>query len=268
LSPVVIRLKDLDDYEDGQLQRQKMASCFVAFVQDIGPDMTDEDEECDELGEKLEPAQIEFLPPGKTVTFADPPAVQNYNEYVTTLLHGIATGVGMSYEVLTGDLSQVNFSSARMGWLEFSRNIGAWRDGILTPYLLDPVAKDFMEILTIMGANVENILPVHTPPKREMIDPTKEIPAAVEALRGGLTTWSDEISALGKDPKEHFQQYKQDLQALDELGIKLDSDPRQQKTSNIASNQQGEENETNSGARTKLAGKLQAGDLQRERQLN
>jgi capsid protein len=32
--------------------------------------------------------------------------------------------------------------------------------------------------------------------------------------------------AQGKDVKEHLQQYKQDMDALDELGIKLDSDPR------------------------------------------
>lgn len=74
LSPVIVRLKDFDDYEDAQLLRQKIAACFTAFVQDINGDFSDADEECDDdLGDKIEPAIIEHLPPGKTITFTNPP---------------------------------------------------------------------------------------------------------------------------------------------------------------------------------------------------
>lgn len=228
LAPVVIRLKDLDDYEDAQLMRQKIAACFTAFVRDISAEQVDPDEkpEANDLAEKLEPGIIEHLPNGKMIEFTNPPTVSNFAEYKNATLHGIAAGVGVTFEVLSGDLSQVNFSSARMGWLEFQRNIDSWRSGIIVPHFLDPIVEDFRNVLSIQGMDTSKLKAQHVSPKREMIDPTKEIPATIEAIRGGLTTWSDEIMAIGKDPGAHFQQYKKDMDLLDQLGIKLESDPR------------------------------------------
>lgn len=228
LAPIVVRLKDLDDYEDAQLVRQKIAACFTAFIRDIGPDMTDADEECadEDLGDRVEPGIIEHLPPGKTVEFGNPPEVQNYEGYVTKVLQSIAVGIGVTYEVLTNDYSNVNFSSGRMGWIELGRNIKAWRERIMNAHFLNPIAKSFLRTAEVMGMPTSGITVVHVPPKREMIDPTKEVAATKEAIRAGLTTLSDELMAQGKDPEEHLEQYQKDLELLDELGLKLESDPR------------------------------------------
>lgn len=229
LAPVIVRLKDLDDYEDAQLLRQKIAACFTAFIKDMSGEFAeDDDEDCEEveLAERIEPGLIEELPRGKEVQFSNPPEVQNYGQYVGAVLRAVAAGLGVTYEVLANDYSQVNFSSGRMGWIEFSRNIKSWQDHIIYPHMLDPIAKDFLATATILGIKTDGVGFVHVPPKREMIDPTKEIPATVDAIRAGLTTLSDEVMALGKDPKAHFAKYAKDMQELDKLGLKLSSDPR------------------------------------------
>lgn len=242
LAPVIVRIKDLDDYEDAQLVRQKIAACFSVFVRDMNGDLNDTDETSSDLGDKVEPGLIEYLPTGKTVEFANPPEVQNYKEYVSAMLHSIAAGLGVTYETLTGDLSQVNFSSARMGWLEFQRNLQTWRENIIYAHFLDHVAEEYLQFLKIMGQNVEGMTWVHVPPKREMIDPTKEVPSTIEAIRAGLTTLSDEILAQGKDPQEQLDQIAADMKALDSKGIILESDPRVpkdsgQKANEVASNE-------------------------------
>lgn len=247
LAPVIVRLKDLDDYEDAQLVRQKVAACFAAFVKDINGDIDSEDD-CD-LGEKIEPGIIEFLPPGKDIEFATPPSVENYKEYITTNLRAIASGLGVTFENLTGDLSEVNFSSGRMGHLEFQRNIDAWRSNIIISQMIDPIVSDFKEMATLLGIKTDGLNFVHVPPKREMIDPTREIPATINAIRGGLTTLSDEIMAQGNDPEEHFLQYSKDLETLDALGITLDSDPRNtSKGGNIQVEVSSNEQEENKGS--------------------
>lgn len=225
-APSIIRLKDLDDFADATVMRQKVAACFSAFVRDISADLTDEGEDCSDLGDRIEPGTIEHLPPGKQIEFVDPPGVQNYKEFVTVELHGIAAGLGVTYEVLTGDMSEVNFSSARMGWIEFHRNIQAWRKQIMVLQLLDPIVRDFRNALNVFGIDSKAITHRHTPPRREMIDPTKEVPAIIDSIRGGITTLSDEIMAQGKDPGEHLEQYQNDNALLDELGLTLDSDAR------------------------------------------
>lgn len=231
LAPCIVRLKDFDDFEDAQLMRQKIAACFTAFVQDIpnqGLDVLTEDttEEEDDISSRIEPAMIEKLPSGKTITFANPPSVQNYGEYTGVILRGIAVGLGITYEVLTGDYGNVNFSSGRMGWIEMFRNVDTWRDDILGTQFLDEVTKDFMTVSEILGFPFTGYTWIHISPKREMIDPTKEVPAAIMSIKGGLSTWTEEIGAKGKDVAEHFAQYAEDQALLDKLKITLMSDAR------------------------------------------
>ncbi len=112
---VVLTLKDLDQYEDAELMRQKIAACFAAFVSDAsgaGTAIGTEDPD-DSTIETLEPGMIHQLPAGKTVTFGNPPSVTS-DALPIRNLRKIAAGLGISYEALTGDYSMVNYSSARM----------------------------------------------------------------------------------------------------------------------------------------------------------
>lgn len=234
-APVMINVKDLEDYEDTQLVRQKIAACFTAFIidQESGDGLTNE--EVEDI-ERFEPGIIEKLNGGKDITFANPPTVENYNEYITTMLHKIATGFGITYESLTGDLSQVNFSSARMGWLEMSRNIQKWQHSIMIDQILKPSIEWFYEALELMGVRTDGVEVTFVSPAREMIDPTKEVPAKIKAIRGGLMTLSEAILEQGKNPEDHFAQYKADNDLIDENSFTLDSDPRKVNQTGIVQN--------------------------------
>jgi len=59
-------------------------------------------------------------------------------------LHAIAAGVGLTYELLTGDLSQVNYSSIRAGLIEFRRRMEALQWQLLVPGLCQPVWRRFV----------------------------------------------------------------------------------------------------------------------------
>jgi lambda family phage portal protein len=239
----IIRLKDLDDFQDAQLMRQKIAALFTAFVQDISADV--ECEDTSDFGENMEPGMIEELPPGKTVTFASPPTVENYKEFTSVELRSIAAGYGLSYAALTGDLSEVNFSAGRMGHLEMKRNVEVWREDIQIQSFLRPVFNDFKRMMSITGVMVAaDIAAKHIPPKAEMIDPTKEVPAAIKAVRSGLSSLSDEISASGKDPDEVFEQLEKDQIKSEEKGLKLDSNPKY--TSSNGSKQDEEQDDQDS----------------------
>ena len=226
LAPIMIRLRDFDEYEDAQLVRQKVAAMFTAFIHDqsgLESDLT-EDEKETELGEKMEPGTIEILPPGKDITLASPPILENYKEYVNTVLHSIAAGLGVSFEALTGDLSEVNFSSARMGKLEFWKNVDNWQYNILIPQFMENVVNWFLNGAELIGVRTENTETVYTPPKREMVDPTKEVPALQKAIRSGLITWSEAVRQTGNDPDKQLAEYKTDKEKFDELELTLDID--------------------------------------------
>jgi len=127
-APVILKLRDLDDYDDAELVRKKIEACFAAFVtgsedeETLGSAGTDAD---GGRVENFEPGMIEYLAPGKDVKFASPTHAGGYAEYMRVQLHAIAAGVGLTYELLTGDLSQVNYSSIRAGLIEFRRRMEA-----------------------------------------------------------------------------------------------------------------------------------------------
>lgn len=234
LSAVMIRLRDFDLFEDATLKRQQCAAMFTAFVQDAeGYDDFEEEKEEMELGEKMEPGLIELLPPGKTVTLSRPPGAEGYTPYVTTVLHSIAAGIGTTYAALTGDLREVNFSSGRMGWLEMQRNIDAWRKELIIDQFMTPITETFIDEAELIGVPSSEAMAVFTAPKREMIDPTKEVAALKTAVRCGFKTLSSAIKETGEDPDTHFEELARDMKTIDSLKLTLDSDVRTGQTKSI-----------------------------------
>ena len=207
---VMVGVKDLGDYEYAERQRAKVASCMVGA---ITQDETVGNDDLASSFDTMEPATFHRLKKGESVTFNSVPTSSGYPEYVKNNLRGIAAGVGATYEAVTGDLSNVNFSSGRMGWLEFQRNIQHWQDNVMIP-ACNTIWDWFME-----AAQVAALLPINskvkaswTPPRREMIDPVKETKALTDAVRSGFKTWHQAIREVGDNPEEVFEEMKMEYQ--------------------------------------------------------
>lgn len=250
-APVMTRLNALDDYEDAQLERQRIAACYAVFVHDS----TDDDDrrpgrEADggsKLSERVEPGMIERLPPGTDVRFTAPAPVSDYAEYVAANLRAISAGYGTPYEVLSGDLSKTSFASARIGWLEFDRRLKAWRRDIMHCQFLGTVWGWWSQLAGIMGLRT-NTTPEWTPPRREMLNPAEDVKTAIMRIRGGLASWSEVIREHGNDPESVAQEIADDAVRFDKLEIVLDSDPRRTTQSGQQQASAGETNEEASPA--------------------
>lgn len=227
-APIIIKLRDFDEYEDAQLVRQKISACFAGFVSDSEAPL--DNATTGSIDEKIEPGLFHILPPGKKIDFANPPTVgADYEPYARISLRAIATGYGVTYECLTQDYSNVNFSSGRMGWIEFQRNIDQWRWLMLIPNFCEKVWEWFVEAAQLANLIRSDRMPDKagwTPPKREMIDPTKETDADLKAVRSGFKTLSEVIREQGNDPDTHFEEIKENNDKIEKYRLKLDSDPR------------------------------------------
>lgn len=227
----IVKLKDFDEYSDAQLLRQKIAACFAAFVRDTAGDgspigLGGDGEEDDDV-DKLEPGMIHTLPPGKDITFATPPGTGAGDaEFSRGQLREIASGLGVTYEDLTGDFSGANYSTLRAGRLKHFSNVHEWRWSMLVPMMLDPVMAWFVESLSL-AQEVQSFVHEWTPPPTALIDPEKEGPAYRRLIRAGLMTPSEAVAEMGNDPRSFFKSFSEDLKELDRLGIVLDCDPRQ-----------------------------------------
>jgi lambda family phage portal protein len=229
-SPIIIRMRDFDEYEDAQLLRQKIAACYTGFVYDdefgVSQPTPDGSVSSNPLVDKIEPGIIELLPSGKRIEFADPPGVDGYADYAGIQLHAIGAGYGVPYDLLTTDQSKVNFASGRLGRLAFDKDVDDWRWLMLIPQVCDGIWGWFLNGAELTGVDTSGSKVVWSPPRRQMINPEKEVPASRDEVRSGQITLSESIRQRGYDPDEFFREYADDMATLDTLGLVLDSDPR------------------------------------------
>lgn len=228
-APEILPAKDLDEYCDAQLMKQKIAACLAVITSDVdgssAPLGTADDTQTPVV-DMLEPGAILNVTPGRSVEVVKPPSVGEYASFMTVEQRKIAKGLGLSYEDYSGDYSQVNFSSARMARLEHYDNVYDWRWRLMIPQFCDPVWGWAMQALQIMGVVDQPPRARWSAPPMPMIEPDKEGLAIQRNVRTGIETLEDAIRERGYDPDEFFAEIAATNKKLDLLGIVLDSDPR------------------------------------------
>lgn len=225
------KLMNLDDSEDAHLMRQKIAACFAAFHR-LGKDAKPREE----LGGTLRPGVIMQIAEDEEMEFADPPEVGGFDEFARSVLRSAAMGVGITYEALTGDLTGVNFSSARIGRLEMDRNISRWQWLMMVPMFLNRFGSWFTEAWAeaegdeqfqrLLWEDPRTVRMTWVPPHRILVDPAREFGALREAVRSGFQSRQGVVRQLGIDPERLLQEQQQDKEEADKLGLPFDSDPR------------------------------------------
>lgn len=222
----MLRLKSLDEYDDAELMRKKVAACFSVFITDQGDPLPGEKNGDGYEIERVEPGMIEYLQPGKQVSFASPPPSDGYSEFSTTFLRSVAAGYGVTYEAMTGDLSKVNFSSGRMGWIEMGNIISEYQEQMMVPVLCAGVWRWFVQAATIAGIGKIDAVAGWTTPRRPMLDPIKETKGLSEQVRNGFKSWQDAVREQGDDPDVLLDELSADYDAFAKLGFMLACDPR------------------------------------------
>lgn len=229
LAPVLWTARDLVEYQDAQLIRQKLAAALMMVRKRPNAGQPGEINNGEERPrtDVMEPGTTLWLDEDETADYLQPPSVDGYDQATKLSLRQIAVALPVSYEALSGDLSDTNYSSGRLGWHFFNRSLEqlTWLE--VVPHFCEGIMSWLREAELLMPDALEA---THTPPKREMLDPSKEIPPTIEKIRAGLGSRQEEIRRMGEDPDEVDRQQAEDNARADGLGLVYDSDGRRPKT--------------------------------------
>jgi lambda family phage portal protein len=228
---VDVRLHELDGFEDATVVKQRIAASMAAFVTDLGDGggpiaQGGIDSATSQPTDIIEPGAIISLPIGKQVTVTNPPQASDYQSFTACSLRAIAAGIGVTYEGLTGDYSQTNYSSGRLGQLGAQADIHDWRWNVLIPQFCAPAWDWMLQAMILAGADVENAPAKWAPPPAQLLDPDKEGKANAQLVRSGQMTWPQMVREQGEDPDEQLDEIEAFNKDLDRRGIALDCDPR------------------------------------------
>lgn len=240
LAAAVLDLYQLGQYQSAELIRKHVEACFAAFVtQPEDPavkNITGKNlktagalDGSGNLVEQIEAGMIHYLAPGSEIKFAEPSTNNGMADHEKSILRKIAVGLDVPYEMISGDLSDVNYSSYRGARLAYKARIEEIQWLTVIPVVMQGVWDWF-----IAGAVVDGVIrdesagadPTFTPPRFEATDPYKDTQAIVLQLRNGLITWPQAVSSLGFDPETQAQEAAAWFARFDQLGLIFDCDPR------------------------------------------
>lgn len=200
LAPVMMTLGELSDYQEAQILKQRIASLLAFFVKSAEGAKPYDGKAIQEVS----PGAVIGLEEGQDIVAATPPPVDGYSDFMRQGLATIAMGLGITYESFSGDLRGVNFSSGRMGRMEMDRFVQMWQQQIIIAQFCNGVSRWFLDAWRLQASGES--MPDRpeeidwTAPRRPMIDPSKEINAAVAEIDAGLTSRSRKQREMGFDP--------------------------------------------------------------------
>ena len=254
LSPVLAKLYQLDLYDDAELERKKVAALFAGFLHKNSDDdnllaetakltPTQDAIKMAEALTELIPGGMHVLLPGWDITFSGPSEVGNsYEPFMRVQLRLIAAGLGITYEQLTGDLSDVNFSSIRAGLVQFRRRCEKLQRQIFIHQMCRPIWRRWITAAVLSGAlKVEgvNVLKEFTerpagffraewrPPAWEWVDPLKDMKAEELAHKLRIKSRDQTIKERGRDPEVVDEEIAASQKRARDLGIEPSAEAAQ-----------------------------------------
>lgn len=248
LAPILVKLRDVGDYEDAVLIRQKISNLFVAFIKRTLPTLDPNDPiygaltgaaaefNPDQVGPSTDvggapllpmaPGLMQELEDGQDVTFANPPeAGTNYSDYMRTQHLGTAAATGLPYELMSGDIREVSDRTLRVVINEFRRLAQQKQWQVIIPMFCQRVIEWFADTALLTGAiTLDESAAVrrveHAPHGWEYIHPVQDPQGKKTEVDAGFRSRSSVIAARGDDPDLVDEERLADQEREDDLGIR------------------------------------------------
>jgi lambda family phage portal protein len=214
LAPAIVKLFLLDQYDDAELDRKKVAAMYAMFVTSPAPEnpLAPMDDEDGPGGLEISPGQIVRLDPGEDVTVGQPAdSGGTYEPFQYRTLLQISAALGIPYPYLANDMVKGNFSNSRLALIEFRRRVSAWQHSVMVYQLCRPVYARWMDAAVLSGAltlpsyetNRSRLLTADwLPTKWDWVDPLKDANAEIAQIEAGLKSRTQAIAERGYDAEQ------------------------------------------------------------------
>jgi lambda family phage portal protein len=223
----------LQGYEEAAVIRARAGASVMGFVTSPDGELEGDDVEADRRISEFEPGMWKYLEPGQDVTVPNISSPdQQYEMFVKNKVRRFASGFGCSYETLSRDFSETNYSSSRLSLLEDREH---WK--VIQSYLIENfhnrVFREWLDLAVLAGE-----LPFDdydSRPERydtprwmargwDWVDPLKEAKAYRQMEQAGYMTKAQIVAKLGGDFFDNLTEFSREQQAASELSVELDRD--------------------------------------------
>jgi lambda family phage portal protein len=237
-APALITWKLGDRYTEAELYQSLLAAAQGGFFvnKDGGgfAPALDADGNAVPLVMEAVPGQATALPAGyefQPWTPTHPTA--NYSAFMKVVKRGMARAFGRSYASLTGDLSEVNFSSMRTDRVREMGQSRMHQQDLLVEQFCRPIFADWVRMAALTGALGVTTMDTATLTASATwmctgwpwIDPVKDATAAIMEINAGLTSPQRVCAEKGRDFFEIVDELAEAAAYAKAKGVSLETIP-------------------------------------------
>lgn len=231
LARTMIDLQDVAGYDEAVILGARAGANQLGFVEwsDAATPIVNPGDDRTPRKYELNPATVTELDPGQHFNGFDPSQPHAvYPDFTRTILRRMASGLGISYESLSNDLSAANYSSARVG-LMIERELWKLLQKWWVRSMLHPIYQTWLETafltgaLDLPGGDWREFAAVKWVPRGwPWVDPKNDVEASEKELGLGLNSHTRLAQERGRDFYELLEERRQEEEAAKAAGISID----------------------------------------------
>jgi lambda family phage portal protein len=228
LFSAIPQLNMLNGYAESELVASRVAASKMGFfIPPEGGEYTgDGTDAAGNTITEVAPGMMEELAPGTKLETFDPQHPNaNFSAFQTAMLRGTAAGGDVSYQSLSGDLTKVNYSSARIGLLDERDGFAVVQDefisGFCAPifraWLVGQATLGLVPMTPAQAAGFDEV--IWRPRRWSWVDPQKEINAAAAAVALRIKSRTQICAEMGDNFLTVAAELAAEQKVLEALGI-------------------------------------------------
>ncbi len=242
---ILTTLKMLDGYIEAELVAARVASATMGAIEDlpngdgpapnpnagIGTGIDGEDGSSNPGGQEIpaeaEPgALLDLRGKGKLALWDPQHPTSAFPDFTRMMSHYAAMGFGISYGTLTGDLSQANYGSLRVGMLDERDH---WRrlQRFVVVHVLDRIYRRWLK-MALLNQRVAGITDFDVnrwtrvlwqPRGFDWIDPLKDVQGELIEVAAGVNSLTRMCAERGLDFEEIVEERAEEIRILEQYKV-------------------------------------------------
>lgn len=221
----------MQGYEEATVIRARGAASLMGFIETPEGELIGDDVEGEQRLTDFEPGQFRYLNPGEKIDIPDISSPDSqYEMFIRQKTRRFAAGFGCSYETISRDFSQTNYSSSRLSLLE-DRDHWKLIQSLMIEHFHQRVFAEWLDRAVLSG--VLQLSDYEIRPERYQraahwqargwawVDPLKEAEAYGVMEDRGYMTKSQICGLIGTDLESNIEQLSFEQKLAAEKGVMI-----------------------------------------------
>lgn len=238
---VLLRLAMLHAYEEAAVIAARVGASKMGIFQrkdaatpSLLDSMADAKDSAGRLQMSAEPGEFMEAPPGYELSNWDPEYPHaNFESFLKQCMRGVAAGLDVAAHNLSGDMTDVNYSSARIAelgerdqwcvlqeWWNRAVMLPIYREWLASALLRNEVTFE-QSGKALPADKLDKFISAARFQSRrwQWVDPAKEVEAAERLIASGLSSRTAIAASQGREVEDIIDELKQEKQLLEAAGL-------------------------------------------------